>query len=336
MANAEGSTYPDIVAAEIASLGEDAAKSVIRNWLGKAEDLYLDFKMKDPQYAQATASANDRRNLARAISGFGNSDGGLIVWGVDARKQHGDPDSPDVAVKLVPIDKVSTFHSDLNNLIRDATKPVVPGVVNYKVYEDHGSDRGYVITVIRPGDHAPYRAEYDNNNNFYKRAGSRFYPMEPYDLRDVIFRRSYPKIEVELSYEPAGVLTSSKHVYALVVVLRNRGPISLTAFKLDMYVPSRLLQDSSGVSHTALARFHDLEYRRLSTVRPSREFPMFGLFPEDELSVVGRSSGVRLHYQMTFELFTAPERAADIMFTLYGENMPPLSGSKPVAELIQF
>jgi hypothetical protein len=47
MANAEGSTYPDIVAAEIASLGEDAAKSVIRNWLGKAEDLYLDFKMKD-------------------------------------------------------------------------------------------------------------------------------------------------------------------------------------------------------------------------------------------------------------------------------------------------
>ena len=27
----------------------------------------------------------ERRNFAKAVSGFANSDGGLIVWGIDAR-----------------------------------------------------------------------------------------------------------------------------------------------------------------------------------------------------------------------------------------------------------
>jgi len=323
MAVPEGRTYPDIVAADIVSLGEDAAKSVIHGWLGKAEDLYLDFKTKDSK--QATATVNDQHNLAKAVSGFGNSDGGLIVWGVDARKKAGDPESPDVASELRPIEKLSTFHAHLNDLIRGATKPVVPGVVNYRVYEDKAEDRGYVITVVRPGDHPPYRAEYGSGNHFYKRAGSQFYPMEPYDLRDVVFRRSYPKVEVELFRELL-TSTASRHVYSLGVVLRNRGPVSLTGFKLDVVVPVLLLDTSERLHHTALMRAHGLDYRRLSAIRPSLEYPIFRLYPEDELVVVGGNSGSMIRYQMTYELFTAPVKWADIMFTLYGENMPPLSG----------
>jgi hypothetical protein len=334
MADSDGRTYPDIIAAEIASLGEDDAKSVVRGWLGKAEDLYLDFKMKDPK--QPTVTINDQRNLAKAVSGFGNSDGGLIVWGVEARKKAGDPESPDIATELKPVEKLSAFHARLNDLIRGATKPVVPGVVNYRVYEDRADDRGYVITVVRPGDHPPYRAEYDNGNHFYKRAGSQFYPMEPYDLRDVIFRRTYPKVEVELLCEDVSTNSPSLHIYSLGAVLRNRGPVSLTGFKLDLFIPVPLVNSSERLQHTGMIRAHGLEYRRVSAIRPSLEYPIFRLYPEDELAVVGINSGSLIRYQMTYELFTAPVRSADIMFTLYGENMPPLSGSKPVAELIHF
>ena len=38
------------------------------------ENLHLDFKTADPRFTR-----DDRRNLAEAISGFANSDGGLIV-----------------------------------------------------------------------------------------------------------------------------------------------------------------------------------------------------------------------------------------------------------------
>ena len=46
---------------------------------------------------------------------------------------------------------------------------------------------------------APYRAEW-SKKLFYKRAGSRFYEMEPFDIRDVISRGRYPKIQVETSW----------------------------------------------------------------------------------------------------------------------------------------
>jgi hypothetical protein len=198
-------SYPQTVAAEIEQLGEESAAAVVQRWLGQPENPYIDFKTKDPKGISPRASVNDKRNLSKAMSGFGNSDGGLIVWGVEAKRT---PDGEDVASELKPIVGLAIFHSDLNDLIRYATKPTVPGVVNYRVFEDKPGDRGYVVTLVPPGTHPPYRAEYDNNNHFYKRAGSQFYPMEPYDLRDVIFRQNYPKLEVALEGED---LDTSSH-----------------------------------------------------------------------------------------------------------------------------
>ncbi len=49
---------------------------------GREEDLHLDFKIiNDP-----TLTREDRKSLAMALSGFANSDGGLVVWGVEARQ----------------------------------------------------------------------------------------------------------------------------------------------------------------------------------------------------------------------------------------------------------
>ena len=50
---------------------------------GQEENLLLDFKQVND--AELT-NKDDRKNLAKALSGFSNSSGGLIVWGIDARK----------------------------------------------------------------------------------------------------------------------------------------------------------------------------------------------------------------------------------------------------------
>ena len=299
---------PQSVAAEIEWLGEESAAAVVRRWLGHPEDLYLDFKTKDPKGPSQRASVNDRRNLAKAISGFGNSDGGLIVWGVDAKPA---PNGEDVGSDLKPIDGLAIFHSDLNDLIRNATKPTVPGVINYRVIEDKPADRGYVVTFVPPGTHPPCRAEFDNNNHVYKRAGSQFYPMEPYDLRDVIFRQNYPKLEVELEGEDVDTSSSARHSYSLRVVIRNRGPLTLFGFKLAIEAPAKLLEwpliDESdvfpyidvrpirttrpeGIPGPRIIRREGIDYQRLEIVRPSPVHPIFRLFPEDEEIVVGRST----------------------------------------------
>jgi hypothetical protein len=52
------------------------------------EDLHLDFK----QLQRPFEHRDDKRNLAKALSGFANSDGGIIIWGIDAREKNGEPD----------------------------------------------------------------------------------------------------------------------------------------------------------------------------------------------------------------------------------------------------
>lgn len=63
----------------------------------RQEDLHLDFKLvADGRKVQPS----DRRTLAKAISSFANSEGGVVVWGVEATR--GD-DEIDAATRLVPL-----------------------------------------------------------------------------------------------------------------------------------------------------------------------------------------------------------------------------------------
>ena len=75
----------------------------------QSEELFLDCKRSaDHGRGPRTLHATDRDNLAKAISGFGNSEGGVIIWGVDASV---DMDYADVARAKVLIENVARFKS---------------------------------------------------------------------------------------------------------------------------------------------------------------------------------------------------------------------------------
>src|SRR5215213_2435063 len=86
------------------------------------ETLHLDFKLVANS---ELASKDDKRNLARAMSGFANSDGGIIVWGIDARKNE---DGVDCAVGIAELSSPALMVSRLNNVTGDATSPIVDGI----------------------------------------------------------------------------------------------------------------------------------------------------------------------------------------------------------------
>ena len=52
----------------------------------ESEKYFIDFKItRSNDYSnQKTLYDSDRNNLAKALSGFGNSEGGVIIWGIDA------------------------------------------------------------------------------------------------------------------------------------------------------------------------------------------------------------------------------------------------------------
>src|ERR1043165_444364 len=88
---------------------------------GQEEHVSLEFKLvNDPELNRV-----DRKNFATALSGFANSIGGLIVWGVEARRNaHG----VDCAVNTQQIDRLARFITRLNELTGEAVNPLVDAV----------------------------------------------------------------------------------------------------------------------------------------------------------------------------------------------------------------
>ena len=87
--------------------GEEAIDDYIVN--SQTEELFLDFKRADSTGKNGLAlHKDDRRNLAKAISGFGNSEGGVLIWGVECARS---TEVGDVAQAKV---KVQNVHPSLS------------------------------------------------------------------------------------------------------------------------------------------------------------------------------------------------------------------------------
>lgn len=149
------------------------------------ENLYLDFKRSSDNGQSNKLSQNDRNNLAKAISGFGNSEGGVIVWGVDCSN---DIDGADVAHEETFIFNPIRFASLLEGAVSGCTVPVHTGIVNHAVQTDN--QNGFVVTLIPKSNNAPHQALY--NNQFYIRAGSGFSPTPFGVLAGMFGRRPQP------------------------------------------------------------------------------------------------------------------------------------------------
>lgn len=190
------------------------------------ENLCLDFKLiKDA----GLTSSDDRRNLARALSGFANSSGGLIVWGVDARKNE---DNVDCAVGLKPIKQIARLVGRLNELTGDAVDPTVSGV-RHRAIETEGGE-GFALTLVPESEVGPHMAKL-GDDRYYKRSGDSFYKMEHYDIADMFGRRRKPKLRV--IYRVTG-MNSDAQVH---IGLRNDGRATARApfFAFDSSGPLR-------------------------------------------------------------------------------------------------
>lgn len=153
----------------------------------KAEELFLDFKRASNDGKDKKFTEIDRKNLAKAISGFGNSEGGVIVWGIDCSR---DQSGADVAKALIPIEDPEKFTSLLEGAISGCTIPPHSGVRN--IFIKDSEDTGYVITLIPKSDATPHQSVV--SKHYHIRAGSDFIPT-PHDVLAGMFgRRPQPHV----------------------------------------------------------------------------------------------------------------------------------------------
>lgn len=169
--------------------GEEAIDEFILNM--QTEELFLDFKRADSLGKNGSSlHKDDRRNLAKCISGFGNSEGGVVVWGVECSRS---VEIGDVAKAKVKVQNVHRFLSWLENAISGCTIPSHNRVRNHIVSADENGD-GFVATYIPKSEMAPLMTTI--GNTFYIRSGSNNVPA-PYSVLAGMFGRR-PQAEIDL------------------------------------------------------------------------------------------------------------------------------------------
>ena len=196
------------------------------------ENLFLDFKLVKGANLN---SADDKRNLAKALSGFANSSGGIVIWGVDARRNEKEVDC---AIGLNPITPYQLLVARLNELTGMGVVPIVEGV-QHKGIEIDG-EHGLAVTFIPESISGPHMALL-GENRYYKRSGDSFRQMEHFDIEDMFGRRKKPKLELICETRVRGSEFRAK------ISIKNSGKGSAKAPYLAFAVNPPFAQDPYGL-----------------------------------------------------------------------------------------
>jgi|SRR6185437_12481216 len=181
------------------SRAEDLFDQLVKMGLAQIEHMvatqhtehhFLDYKRSANDGDSDYLNQTDRNNFSKCASGFGNSEGGVIVWGVDCKTLGGKGDVPHTTRPiLTPI----RFKSLLEQATTGVTIPAHSAIM-HEAITIPAEDRGFVVTLVPAGVHAPYQAMFDNN--YYIRSGSNFAKAPHGVLAGLFGRRPAPLIRV--------------------------------------------------------------------------------------------------------------------------------------------
>jgi len=202
--------------------GEQSIDEFIKD--RKSEELFLEFKRSSNNGSELKLSDLDREHLAKAISGFGNSEGGVLVWGIDCSK---DKDHADVAHTKCPIQNTKRFVSWLEGVVSGCTVPPHTKVQHHDVI-DGKTGNGFVVTLIPKSNHAPHQVvthgvHGKSQYHYYIRAGSNFEHTPHAVLAGMFGRRPQPDVFHSYGVLPAEII-EDKIRLRINFMIRNNGP----------------------------------------------------------------------------------------------------------------
>ena len=199
--------------------GTDALVALIDD--REPESFFLDFKRSEDDGQGNKLGRSDNKNLSKAISGFANASGGVLVWGVDCRR---DPASGnEVAIPHRLVD-AKGFETRLQSAVSRSTIPAFGGVEFVSFPEAEGSLAGFVAMLVPQSSIGPVRAQV--GEQYYIRSGSDFVPV-PHDVLAGMFGRApQPRIDINLSqYQSMLVAQSDRLTVVFGIVAVNLGSV---------------------------------------------------------------------------------------------------------------
>lgn len=143
--------------------------------LGRLRDTYeteseiLDFKLA--ANCGLPLEIEDKVNLSKAISGFANSGGGVLVWGVYCNEN---ANKADCVQDLRPIEQLMGFRSAVIAASVQLVTPPVRKIDTHMIFD--GEDRGFLIMHV-PNSPNLVQSVTKKGKGFFERVGTSFLEM---------------------------------------------------------------------------------------------------------------------------------------------------------------
>lgn len=239
-------------------------QSLIDN--GEPEGLHLECKA--PTAPQLTREM--KNNFARAISGFSNTAGGVILWGVSTTKH--EHSGLDILTQIEPIGNCRLFARHIEKAIPTLTTPLVSTIESKIITINKTDTRGVIVTYIPKGLGDPVQSSIDNI--FYFRSGDDF-SVAPYEMVKRLFASTeIPDLHLVFNSQLVKIIEGG--LWEIPIIIENASSAIADHIKVSVKIenPSVCedIQTTSFVdtssfnpgSRIFMANVHDIVHRGLN------------------------------------------------------------------------
>jgi hypothetical protein len=171
------------------------------------ENLHLDYKGA----GSLAATDGKKKEIAKDISAFANSDGGIVIYGM---LEYGDIAQRHLPEKLDPIDRTVISKEWLEQVINSNVQPKISGLTIHPI--PLASAANHVVYVVNiPKSNTAHQA---SDKKYYKRYNFESVAMEDYEIKDILNRLSSPDLNLILN---SAQTTFILNVLKFPIILRN-------------------------------------------------------------------------------------------------------------------
>ncbi len=149
---------------------------------------WLDFKAEHHDPKQRDKS--NRACWSECLSAFANTGGGVLIWGIDARRAKVEGRELDCATEIKPISDPIKLASQLNEWQGQATDPTLAGVRIVPFPISGEASKGFVVCFIPEGPHKPYQSTLTTDKQYHQRGGASTFVMPRAVLSAMFYPRS--------------------------------------------------------------------------------------------------------------------------------------------------
>jgi hypothetical protein len=187
------------------------------------ENLSLEYKSS----GALDKAEGKRTEMTKDVSAFANSAGGVLIYGIAESPDKARRHLPD---RLDPIQRAS-FSKEWLEQVTQNIQPRIQGLVIHPVVVDEPKNQVCYVLEI-PQSHTAHQAR---DHVYYKRQNFNVLPMEDYEIRDVMNRRTHPRIRASLFVNKN--VDRRKGEGVLLVKIENIGQVLARHVMVEVELP---------------------------------------------------------------------------------------------------